>query len=298
MKLLVIIFIGFVSLLCSCRQNQSDKTNVEFSTKTQKDSTIFDKYDSWLMEIKDTKHKKIFTDILKRIHEPHDSCSNETIMDLADKTKFQSIFNEFRFFDFEDKYIAIRGFNSWTSQTVGTIFALVDKKDSIISFKYDCIDQMVYTGGGYLDTIYVKDWNKNGSLDLITKEFKRISGYKNYNIVIYDLKISENQFNPLFFYTESGFSKVGMDRIHEEWKDTFRFITPEIIEKTSLNWYVVDTIRRKDYDDDETFKNKKAAQNDWLKEFAERGNELNSAKKIIYKFNKKTKTFLNKNEKE
>lgn len=292
----MVILIGFMVLFNCCKQNNSNQISESTQIMQQKDSTIFEKYDSWLSEIKLPKSKKIFIDILQKIHElERDSCKEETLEGLSNKTEFQRIIQEFKFFPYEDKYIFIRGLNTWSSQNIGTIYALVDRKDSIVSFKYDCLNHELYTGGGYLDTIYLSDWNKNGSLDLIYNDFSRCSGLKNYDAYIYDLKISENKFNLLFSYNNSGNSKTGMDRIHEVWRDSIRFIDPYTIEKISFDSFIVDTIKREDYEDEDSYKRKLASQNSWLNESGRREN-LNSIKKTLYKFDKKSKSFKSKDE--
>ena len=281
-------------LLNACKQNPSEQSVQAITIK--KDSTIFEKYDSWLSELKLPKNKKLYLDILKQIHSnlPQDSCKEVLLEGLNDKVQFQNIINEFKILPYEEKYIFIRGLNTWTSLSVGTIYTLIDKNDSIISFKYDCIVDGTYTGGGYLDSIYLSDWNKNGSNDLIIKDFSRFSGFKNYDKYIYDLKISNNQFNLLFIFTDSGYSKVGMDRIHEEWKDTVRFINPSLIEKTSLSWFIVDSIKREEYDSDEAYKTKLNAQKAYLDEMAKRGILLKKTVKSLYQYDKKSKTFKKK----
>ena len=281
-------------LLNACKQKQSEQSVQAITIK--KDSTIFEKYDSWLSELKLPKNKKLYLDILKQIHSnlPQDSCKEVLLEGLNDKVQFQNIINEFKTLPYQDKYIFIRGLNTWTSLSVGTIYTLIDKNDSIISFKYDCIVDGTYTGGGYLDSIYLSDWNKNGSNDLIIKDFSRFSGFKNYDKYIYDLKISNNQFNLLFIFTDSGYSKVGMDRIHREWKDTVRFLNPSLIEKTSLSWFIVDSIKREDYDSDEQYKTKLNAQKAYLDEMAKRSILLKKTVKSLYQDDKKSKTFKKK----
>lgn len=299
MKFILTIMVLSTFMIC-CKRSETNNTKQNTSIVEKKDSSIFDKYESWLSETKTVRPIKLYIDILRKIHKtlPNDSCKQYALESLANKEEFKKVMIEFKIFPYEDKYIFIRGFDCWSSRGIGTIYTLIDKNDSIISFKYDCLTEDTYPGGGRIDSIYLKDWNKNGSLDLMLHEYERISGSWNRNMHIYDLKISNNPFDLLFWYRIEGYSKTGMDRINQSWRDSVRVISPFLVEKISFDSTIVDKIKMEDYEDDdkkyqaERYRSKLDAQREMLKDFADRGISLNSTKKTLFKFDKNRKKFM------
>lgn len=294
MKNISLIFILLI-LFFACKHKQTDSIVlpdsfqiksliIENELQNVLKTEAFENYGRWL-DIIVSKHDKVkYLTLLKKMYEtcPNLDCKKQTLMALSDSLTFRSVIKEFRTLHFQDKKLLVRGFNFWSSSEVGTFFSLFDKKDSLISFRYDPIDEDEI-GGGHLTTLSMQDWNKNGSLDLITCIFSRCSGLKNYDICIYDLKDANYQFVPLFTYTKWGKSRTGTSTIDKEWKDSVQILSPTKLRKIELQWLILKKVNTK---------HELQQQKEWIKILNKRGEKIFSAKKTIYCYNDSCKMFL------
>jgi hypothetical protein len=291
---ILLCFLGFL-LSCS-NQKKADTNSSNIVVVEKRDTSIFEKYDIWLTEIKPIKSNILFMNILHKLHEQfnQDSCVKEGLLGLSKKGDFQKFIQEFKIFPCDSNFVFMRGYNLYNSKEIGTLFTIIDKNDSIISFKYECNKNDYIPGGGYFDSVYITDFNKNGTQDLIIREFTRCSGYKNFDNYVYDFKISKNKFEPIFEYNHSGFSKLGMNYIHQEWKDTIISVTPNSIEKEHLSWLVcpdISEFRRESYRSLEEFENVKKSHISNMAELKKKGIDSFSRKKGIFVFDKKLRKY-------
>jgi hypothetical protein len=291
---ILLCFLGFL-LSCS-NQKKADTNNSNIVLVEKRDASIFEKYDIWLTEIKPSKSNKLFINILHKLHEQlnQDSCVKEGLLGLSKKEDFQKFIQEFKIFPCDNNFVFMRGFNLYKSNEIGTVFTIIDKNDSIISFKYECINYDFYTGGGYFDSVYINDFNKNGTQDLIIRDFSRCSGYENYDNFVYDFNVSKNKFEPIFKFNNSGYSKLGMNYIHQEWKDTIISVTSNSIEKEHISWLIcpdISEFRREDYGSLEEFENVKKSHISNMAELKKKGIDSFSRKKEIFVFDKKLRKY-------
>jgi hypothetical protein len=292
--LILLCFLGFL-LNCS-NQKKTDTNNSNIVVVEKRDTSIFEKYDFWLTEIKPIKSNKLFMNILHKLHEQfnQDSCVKEGLLGLSKKEDFQKFIKEFKIFPCDSNFVFMRGYNLYNSKEIGTLFTIIDKNDSIISFKYECSKNDYVPGGGYFDSVYTTDFNKNGTQDLIIREFTRHSGYKNYDNFVYDFKISKNKFEPIFEYNHSGFSKLGMNYIHQEWKDTILSVNLNTIEKEHISWLIcpdISEFRRESYRSLEEFEYAKKCFINNRKRLKEEGVDSFSRKKEVFVFDKKLRKY-------
>jgi hypothetical protein len=245
-----------IILFMSCNQSKNDNKSVITATNSaveNRNALLLNNFDKWLSNKTLVKPQKLFLEILKRAQDSAigNACDKAFYDSMQDESKFMEIINGFKIIPLKDKYLFIRGLNTWISTDVGTIISLIDDRDSILSFRYECCS---YVGSpdSRIDSIYLNDWQKNGNPDLMMKAFSRFSNNSDFQIAVYDFTSKGNQIIKSFDYN---FFHEFRDQywIYRK-KDLITFERPDLIKVVSKNFDVPRKIRKEDYDETAYYK--------------------------------------------
>ncbi len=198
------------------------------------------------------KQLKQYQGWLKTMHLPQPSQCYETILnkmfDLAsahcleyqallgmDKVRLESFLNQFQMLPIHDQYVMaylmnLHRYNSIND--ISNIFAIFDNKDRLIKFRYDfCQDY------GNYDSIYVKDWNQDGHLDLCVESYMSKFTYRQSYIerfvTILDVTHFEHEIVDMFHYTREMYKNYDSMDISIDESSKIRFENPDLFQMTT-----------------------------------------------------------------
>ena len=256
LRLLVICLLMILSIFSRCNQPRENKpvgVSMIDSTKSITDNLqSFDsyapQYRNWLSERTLEKPIQVYLTILKNAY--GDSHLN--------KKAFEETINACKIYPLSDTYIYAKSGDF-------PFFALFSLQDSLIAFKSEELgNENSGNSYAYVDSLYVQDWNKDGHLDFLVRKYGRISGGKFLDVDVYDFNISKNQFIRTLGYNYSSQDLRKEAIVLEKWADKIVFLKPDSIQLVTRHWNEPQVLKRSDWADEETYRNKIKAQKAYL----------------------------------